>query len=177
MSEPTEAPVVKVAPSGKAQSDFFTAVRERGLLNTMLEAPAAAYEKSNPGMKCKWERWPKDGDSTMVTAREGQGYQLVEYSHIPGTATSPKQGVVRVGDMVLMAANETIHQMIQDADAQAARDDVKLPERAYRENLESKKVRRTDGKVDYAKPVGTVRHSVEAVVPPTTSTANEGGED
>ena len=36
--------------SDRKKSEFFAAVRARGVLNTMLDGPALAFEKSNPGL-------------------------------------------------------------------------------------------------------------------------------
>lgn len=161
-------PTVQTRPDGRSQADFFAAVRARGMLNTMLERPAMAFEAANPGLKTRWEWWPANGDMTLVTAREAAGWRVVDASELPDAQDhSQKSGPIRIGDAVLMCAPEEIYNAQMAADAQAAEDDVKLPETAYRENLESNKVMTTTGGMQGAKPVGSVRHQQEVVSPKT----------
>lgn len=166
----SEQKTVKAEEAGKAKSDFFVAVRQRGFINALLNEPGQQYEKLNPKMRCRWVRFPPNGDNSSVVAREMQGYKLVDASELPGTASSQKSGLVRRGDLVLMAAPVEIHDMLAEADAQAALEDLRLPETAYRDALENNKVQTSAGP-DYAHPIGNITRAVEVVQPKQTESA------
>lgn len=166
-------PTATVTESGKLEAPFFAAVRERGMLNAMLEIPAKQYEKDNPGMKCRWEYSPPGGDNTMVIAREAMGFKVVDAGEISGTDSSQTSGPVRRGDLVLMAGPEELLQAIADEDARRAEDDRQLPEVTFRQNLEGTRVRRQDGEIDQARPIGTVRQTAEIIKAPTESGGGE----
>lgn len=168
------APVLKVSASGKVQSPIFAQIRSRGLLNTMLEQPAQAYEAANPDMRCKWVHAPSNGDVTMITAHEALGFIVVQNTDVPGTASSKISGPVRCGDLVMMAAEIAIVEFMLNEDAQRAEDDFRLPETAFRDNLEARRVQRNDGVMDLARPIGAVRRTVETI---NAQPAEEGGED
>lgn len=114
-------------------------------------------------MKCRWTYAPPNGDLTMITAYESYGYKVVDWGELPGTESSKTSGPVRCGDLVLMAAPARIHQAILDEDARRAEEDLKLPERTYRENVEELSVRRRDGVLEKGKPVGNVRRTEQLV--------------
>lgn len=158
-----KAPEAKVAPDGKLQADFFTTVRERGLINAMMQRPAYQYMADNPDDATRWEFSPTNGDQSLVQAREAMGWRVVDASELPQTASSQKSGPVRVGDAILMAGPKELDEMTRAADAQLAEDDVRMPERAFYDNLENTKVRRKDGAVDQAKPTGGTRITHEFV--------------
>ena len=167
MSEANKTPTVATEESGKAKSNFFAAVRERGMNNALLDEPAQMYMKNHPEMKAKWEYCPPNGDNSLVIAREMQGFKLIDASEIPGTASSQKSGVVRRGDLVLMAAPKEIYSLIQEADAKSALEDLRLPETSYRDALESNKVQTSSGP-DYARPVGQITRTTEVIQPKVT---------
>jgi hypothetical protein len=167
MSETKSAPTVQTEEGGKAKSSFFAAVRERGMNNALLDEPAQSYMKNHPEMRAKWEYCPPNGDNSLVIAREMQGFKLIDASEIPGTASSQKTGVVRRGDLVLMAAPSDIYDLIQETDAKAALEDLRLPETSYRDALESNKVQTSAGP-DYARPTGQITRTVEVVQPKVT---------
>jgi len=148
-----QSPKVEVTPSGRKLSPFFGAVRDRGLLNSMLDGPSKAYEAKFPGKRCHWEYWPLNGDNTMVVAREAMGYELVDANDIAATASSTPHGVVRRGDLVLMAVDVEIADAVREQDERAAKADRDLPVTTYEESLRANKVRLSSGDVDYAKPV------------------------
>lgn len=152
----------------KPSADFFISVRKRGILNTMLEGPALKFQELNPGWATRWEWYPANGDTTLVTAREASGYRVVDAEELGETASNfaQKTGPIRVGDLVLMAAPQEIHDSSLAADALAAEEDLKMPETAFRQNLESNKARSQQfGTEEVAKPVGKVTHTVEVVRP------------
>lgn len=156
---------VQARPDGKLQSNFFSAVRERGILNAMMRDPAMKFEKDNPGLLTKYVFAPTNGDTTWITANEAMGFRLVDWGEIEGTNSSKTSGPIRFGDAVLMCAPKELFLQVEAEDAQRAKDDIKLPETAYRDALESTKTRRSDGQEDQAKPIGTVRRAVETIVP------------
>ena len=163
MSTPTKE--VELNESGKGKGSFFVSVRERGILNSILDEPAKMYERMHPDKRVRWEYFPSNGDTTMVVAREALGWEIVDSSelaeHMP--ASWAKSGPMRRGDLVMMAADVAIAEEEDAADARAAAEDLKLSERAYRDNLETTKTRRRDGEIDWAKPTGTVKRQVETV--------------
>lgn len=158
---------VQTEEGGKAKSTFFAAVRERGMNNALLDEPAQAYMRNHPGMRAKWEFCPPSGDNSLVIAREMQGFKLIDAGEIPGTASSQKSGVVRRGDLVLMAAPEDIYNLIQETDAKSALEDLKLPETSYRDALESNQVQTSAGP-DHARPTGQITRTTEVVQPKLT---------
>lgn len=159
----TTPKTVTVDPSGQAKAAFFAAVRKRGVLNSMLDEPVRVYEKLHPDERCRWEFAPANGDTTLVVAREALGFHVVDASEIADQMTESfaKSGPVRRGDLVLMAAPVYIVEMIEEEDAKAAAEDLKLPERTYRDSLEGNKVRTKSGTEDYAKPVGNIKQTTE----------------
>lgn len=165
----------------KRTGDFFTAVRERGLLNSMLDEPAHAFMQAHPDMMCKWEFSPTSGDNSMVTYREAQGFRLVDASEL-GTVTqsSQKTGPLRRGDLVLMAAPQDVYQSILDADAEAADLDYKVPETAYKDHMNNLKVRLASGEERRGKGFGEIRRTYEETSIPTgvasESNPQKGGE-
>lgn len=157
----------------KRTGDVFASVRERGLLNSMLDTPAEAFERANPGMKAKWEYSPPSGDRTMVTMREAQGYKLADASQLADkTDSSQKSGEVRRGDLVLMYAPTEVHTAIALADHKAAQDDYRAPERTYKEHLESQQYQLSTGEVRRGRPFGEIKRTVEEASIPT----GKGGE-
>lgn len=154
---------VQVNPDGKAKADFFIAVRERGVLNSILDGPARLYERLNPGERVRWEFFPSNGDTTLVVAREALGYHVVDAAEIAdemGPSFS-RSGPIRRGDLVMMSAPVEIVEAEEAQDAKAAAEDLKLPERTYRDSLESYRVLTKSGTEDYARPIGNVRSTEE----------------
>lgn len=154
---------VEVNESGESRAEFFAAVRQRGVLNSILDGPAKLYEKTHPGKRTRWEYAPPSGDNTFIVAREALGFKIVDASELSDymSESFEKSGPLRRGDLVLMAADKEIVDMLDEDDARAAAEDLKLPERTFREALESLKVRTMSGSEDYAKPVGNIKRSVE----------------
>lgn len=173
MTTPTR-PTVVTDPSGRSKADFFVAVRSRGMLNAMLEGPAQRFKNMNPGQAVRYEYWPANGDLTLVTAREAFGWRVVDAAELDDGLQehAQKEGPVRIGDLVLMTAPQDIADAQDEADARAADEDVKLPERAYRESLEENRVQTSSGVEDWAKPTGTITRKRETVAIPNA----EGGE-
>ena len=148
----------------KKQSEFFAAVRNRGMLNAMLDGPATQYETAHPGMKCRWEYWPPNGDNTRVVAREAQGFRLVDAADMGAKEPSAqKAGVVRRGDVVLMTGPEALVALIAQEDAEAAQEDWKLPETTYREHIADLKVQLKDGSIIPTPAEGKIRRTEEIV--------------
>lgn len=146
----------------KRRGEFFTGVRERGLLNAMLDAPAKAFERSHPDMKCKWEFAPTSGDVSMLTMREAQGYRVVDAAEISGqTDSAQKTGPLRRGDLVLMAAPTEIHEELLAQDAEAADLDYKTPETTYKEHMANMEFRLKDGTTRRGKGFGEIRRTQE----------------
>jgi hypothetical protein len=155
-----------VLPSGKARADYFAAVRARGMLNARMDTLSEAFERANPSMKTKWEWYPANGDNSLVTAREAMGFIVVDAADVPGTESSQKSGPIRVGDMVLMAAPADLMDAILALDAEAAEQELRQPERVFRESLERNKVRLpSTGEEDYARPIGRVTQKTEFLFP------------
>lgn len=152
----------------KRRSSFFVAVRERGLLNASLDELAKAYEEDHPGEKAKWEFYKPEmsGGTDMALNREALGYHFVDAVEIGNSqsAVAPKEGLVRRGDLVLMAAPNHIHNTLLLEDAKAALDDVKAPERAYKENLEAKTMVKTSaGETVHSNAFGSITKKEEVV--------------
>jgi hypothetical protein len=148
----------------KKKAEFFAAVRARGVLNTMLDGPALAFEANNPGWRTRWEYAPPNGDPTFVVAREAMGFRTVDAAEIgEKTASEQKSGVVRRGDLILLAAPEHIVNAIEMEDARVAYEDWKLPETSYREHLKSIRARLRDGTEKGATPIGSIKQHEEVV--------------
>lgn len=154
---------VKVGPNGKAQAGFFASVRTRGVLNSILDEPVKIFERLNPDLRARWEFYPPNGDNTLVVAREALGYHVVDASEIADEMgeSFAKSGPVRRGDLILMAAPKEVVEEEEAQDALAAAEDLKLPERTYRDALESTRVKTKSGTEDMARPVGSVRTTFE----------------
>jgi len=140
-------------------STFFAAVRARGMLNAMLDGPALEYERLHSDERVRWEYSPKDGDNTLVIAREGQGFHVVNHKDLidPEVETTEHQkteGAVRVGDLVLMTGPKDLVNLLDMEDAKAAFDDSQLPETVYREYIESLSVKTRSGTVVRGKSIG-----------------------
>lgn len=158
----------------KQSSSFYTGVRNRGLLNAMLDTPALEFEKANPGQRCKWEYMPLSGDMSFVGMREAQGLRLVKAEELgPQTESQQKEGLVRRGDLVLMAGPEALLNELEAADAQRADDEYKTPETAYKEHLSNQQYKTATGERRPGKPFGKITRQFEEINPPTTE---EGGE-
>lgn len=165
----------------KRKSDFFTGVRERGLLNTMLDEPAMKFEQLHPDLKAKWEHSPSSGDTSMVVYREAQGFRLVDASELgPVTESAQREGPIRRGDLVLMAAPREVYEAILAADAEAADLDYRQPELTYKEHMKNLQVRLQSGEVRHGKGFGEIRRTVEETPIPHSVAAeinrSEGGE-
>lgn len=164
----------------KKTGDFYTGVRERGLLNQMLEGPAQAFQAAHPDMKCKWEHAPPNGDLSMVTMREAQGFRVVLAEELANqTASSQRSGMIRRGDLVLMAAPTEVYAAILEADALAADEDYKMPERTYKEHLEDTEFKLASGETRRGKGFGEIRRSYEETPIPqgtTPASAPQGGD-
>lgn len=162
MSTSDQGPIEPAMP--KKYSKFFAAVRARGILNAMLDGPVKAFEEANEGFRCRWEYAPPSGDNTLIVAREGMGFRIVDASELGDlTDSQQKDGPVRCGDLVLMAAPEEIVNMVEYEDAKAAFEDFKLPETTYRKHLETIQVRTKSGELVSPAPTGRIRMTTEAV--------------
>lgn len=161
MSQPGKP--VGIRPDGTSPASFFAAVRQRGVLNSILDEPVKVFERLNPDMRARWEYYPPNGDSTLVVAREAMGYTIVDASEIAAEMgqSFAKSGPIRRGDLVMMAAPREVVDEEDAQDARAAAEDLKLPERTYRDALESNKVALSTGEVDNARPIGNVKTTVE----------------
>lgn len=159
----TPAREVKVGPDGKTSADFFASVRQRGVLNSILDEPVKVFESLNPDMRARWEYFPPNGDTTLVVAREALGYHVVDAAEIADEMgqTFAKSGPIRRGDLVMMAAPKEVVDADEAQDARAAAEDLKLPERTYRDSLEANKVTLSTGEQDHARPIGNIRTTVE----------------
>lgn len=165
--EPAPSRDLPVDESGKKHSNFFAAVRARGILNTMLDEPVRKFEASNPGWRARWEYCPPSGDKTLIVAREGMGFRIVDAKELgEATPSGQKEGPIRVGDLILMAAESHIVAAIEMDDAKAAFEDYKLPEESYREHIRGIKARLRDGTEKPTQPVGGVRTAQEEIRPP-----------
>jgi hypothetical protein len=160
----------------KEHSEFFAAVRARGILNHMLDGPVKKFEEAHPGMKARWEYFPSSiprtiehstadyGEATFVVAREGLGFHVVDASELGESSDSEqKKGPVRVGDLILMAAPTEIVLAIEESDARAAMEDFKLPVEGYRDYLRGIKAKLPDGSEQRAEPVGDVKTHQEVL--------------
>lgn len=157
----------------KKHSNFFAAVRARGILNHMLDGPIKAYEDNNPGWKARWEYCPASGDKTFIVAREGLGFHIVDSKELGDkTESEQKEGPIKVGDLILMAAEDYIVAAIEMEDARAAFEDFKLPEESYREHISSIKAKLHDGSYKSVEPIGDVRVHQEVVTAPPGSGLN-----
>jgi hypothetical protein len=161
----------------KKVSQAFAAVRERGMLNASLDVLAKRYEEDNPGLKCRWEfyRPSSDNGEDQVTMREAMGWTLADHANFKDhTESAKKTGIIRRGDLVLMAAPDQVDLDYRMQDAVAAHADLKAPERSYKESLEKRTVKLNDGTDDRAKGVGTIKVQ-EQLVTPRQTTDTEGG--
>lgn len=172
-----ESPEPAKAPSGKNLAAQFAAVRARGVLNAGLDMMATDFKKANKEYDVRWEFYKPgmDGGLDMVTMREGMGWRIVDWSKMPNrTETSLATGPVRRGDLVLMYAPLEVAAAEKAQDAEAARADLKLPESAFKDNLEARQVRRSDGESDRAVGTGTIKVR-EEFVQPVRDKGAEGG--
>lgn len=145
-------------PAGKEHSEFFAAVRKRGVLNAMLDGPTVAFERNNPGMRARWEYCPPNGDKTLIIAREGLGFQLADASMLgETTASGQTEGPVRVGDLVLMYAPQHIVDAIEMEDAKMAFEDWRTPKATYEESIRGLRVKLRDGTEKATEPVGDIK--------------------
>lgn len=166
------------APSGKKVANHFATVRERGMLNAGMQSFEDAYLESHPGMMVRWERYSpgKDTGTDDVVFREGQGWRLVDSSELNIDAPSAtKSGVLRRGDLVMMAIDERTGKQLLQQDADAAQEDYNAPKRAFNDALDAKKVRLSDGSEDQARGVGTVKVQEQYVSPKPDRTDSGGG--
>ena len=148
------------------------------MLNAGLEAFENAYKEGHPGMMTRWERYSpgKDNGTDDVVFREGQGWQLVDASEVGlNTPSAAKAGVLRRGDLVLMAIDSKIGQQQLDQDSIAAQLDQKAPQAAFNDSLERNKVRLSDGTEDHARGVGKIKVQEQFVAPHPDSTDSGGG--
>lgn len=150
----------------------FASVRERGMLNAGLDALAQAFVEEYPDIAVRWEYYSPTADNgqDMVTMREAMGWTLCDYSDLKNvTATTPKKGLVRRGDLVLMRAPKEVDEHYRLQDAMAAHADLRAPQIAFQDALERNKVTLSDGSEDRAKGVGTIKVREEfATLKPTT---------
>lgn len=168
----------QAAPSGKKIASHFATVRERGMLNASFEAFEAAFKEANPGYMTRWERYNpgKDNGTDDVVFREGQGWKLVDVSELGIESPSmAKAGVVRRGDLVLMAIDEKEGRRQLAQDAELATVDANSAKRAFNDALDAKKVRLSDGTEDQARGVGTVKVQEQFVSPVPDRTDSGGG--
>lgn len=148
----------------KHKANFFAAVRARGVLNTMLDGPAKKFEENNPGWRARWEYAPSSGDKTFIVAREAMGFHIVDAKELGETTTSEqKEGPVRCGDLILMAAPADLVNELDLDDAHRAYEDFKLPESSYREYVKGIKVRTRGGEEAGPEPVGSIKVTSETV--------------
>lgn len=153
----------------KARAAFFVAVRQRGLVNAMLEQMESIARRKFPGYATRWEFAPPNGDDAMVTAREAQGFRVVHNSDLgEGRRTGP----VRRGDLILMIGPKELVAELASMDARAALEDLKAPEEAFRSSLESRKVTTKVGTEEHAKPFGEIKQTTEVR---TAFTGKDGG--
>lgn len=154
----SEADVKDAAPSAKDRSQFFVAVRARGLVNAMMEQADAIIKAKYPGMDTRWEYAPPNGDDSMVIAREAQGFRVVNNSEL---GTDRRPGPVRRGDLIQMIGPAELAEELRQMDARAAYEDLKAPEEAFKSSLEQRKVTTKDGTQESAKPVGKITTTTE----------------
>lgn len=149
----------------KKTGDFYTGVRQRGMLNTMLQGPQLRYETLHPDQRCRWEFSPTTGDNSMVVYREAQGYHIVKNSELELQETSADKSdtPVRRGDLVLMAALAEVHQALLDADAEMADQDYRAPERAYKDAMEDKQYKLNDGDIRPGRAFGDIKRTADMV--------------
>lgn len=158
----------KVDETVKKHSKFFAAVRARGILNHMLDGPQMTYDRINPGWRSRWEYCPANGDKTFIVAREGLGFHIVDAKELgEKTESEQKEGPIKVGDLILMAAPDYVVAAIEMEDARAAFEDFKLPEESYRQHIKSIKAKLHDGSYKELEPTGEIRtHQEEVSAPP-----------
>lgn len=155
----SEADAQDILASPKAKAAFFVAVRQRGLVNAMLEQAEQTIRHKNPGMATRWEYAPPNGDDSMVTARESQGFRVVHNSELGAEARRP--GPVRRGDLILMIGPQELVDELAQMDARAAQEDLKAPEEAFRSSLEARKVTTKSGTEEHAMPFGDIKRTTE----------------
>lgn len=178
---PTQAPVKPpevdeaTARLKKKHANFFAAVRARGILNHMLDGPAKAFDDSNPGFKARWEYCPASGDKTFIVAREGLGFHVVDAKELGDkTESEQKEGPIKVGDLILMAAPDYIVAAIEMEDARAAYEDFKLPQESYRQHINNIGAKLSDGSRKTLEATGEVRiHQEEVSAPPGSGLDHE----
>lgn len=146
------------ADDTRKRAQFFAAVRARGILNSMLDGPARLYEEANPGFRARWEYNPPSGDKMMIVAREGIGFHIVDAKELGSkTESEQKEGPIKVGDLILMAAPEHVVAAIEMEDARAAYEDFKLPVQSYKDHIRGIKAKLHDGTIKETEPTGDVR--------------------
>lgn len=159
-AEDTKAPKEGNSSEFVKTAQRFASVRERGMLNAGLDALAQVFVEENPSIAVRWEYYSPSSDNgqDMVTMREAMGWTLCDYSDLKKTtATTPKKGLVRRGDLVLMWAPKEVDEHYRLQDAMAAHVDLRAPQIAFQDALEKNKVQLSDGSEDRAKGVGTIK--------------------
>lgn len=163
-----EKPKAEVTPE-KRRAEYFTAVRERGMLNASLDMLSKAFDDTHKeeGLVSKWEYYNPNiqGGTDIVMGREAMGFRVVDASEIKigslPTPTAQKEGPVRRGDMMLLCADRATMNMIRLQDAQAANDDLKAPQDAFKQNVEQNKVKTSSGEMQGAVPFGAIKRGDE----------------
>lgn len=129
-------------PTREEVSNLVARLRHRGMTNPMLNEPGQAFEKANPGWKCKWIFSPPDSkDQSDVMLYSSIGFRLVTQDEIPSTVPLPhtqEKGPVRVADVVLMAAPTELFEAIEAEELRIAREDASLPVEEYKRTLAEK---------------------------------------
>lgn len=153
----------------KRTAEYFTAVRQRGMLNAGLDTLSKAFDETHKeeGLVSKWEYYNPNitGGVDQAMGREAMGFRMVDASEIKfsklPTPSSQKEGIVRRGDLVLMCAPREVLNTIRLQDAQAASDDLKAPQEAFKKNVADNKVKTSSGELQGAVPFGAIKRSAE----------------
>lgn len=147
--------------TGKIKSDFFGAVRTRGMMNAVLETPEKIYKAKHPDEEVRWEYAPANGDVTMIVARESMGFRIVDAGEVMQTKSDAKSGPIRRGDLIMMAGPSELAAAIRQQDAIAAKEDLRAPQDAFYEAAQGNKVMTREGSAGVAEPTGRIKVTEE----------------
>lgn len=158
---------VTVDEGGKSRANFFSQVREKGLLNASLDLLSDQFKQRYPSMEVKWVHYnplnTTNGD-LLSTGHEAFGYRMVQWEELKGVGESvPRTGPVRRGDQVLMCVDRATYNEQRLQDARLAYDDLTAPEQAFKTQVEANKVKTSSGEKVGATGFGKIRSKEETI--------------
>ena len=133
-------------------------VKKTGKVDAMMQNLADLYLKDNPNMAVRWVYYPAHKpELANVLGRQAQGYQLVHGKDIgvdlPGFS---KEDPVRVGDLVLMAVEKEVQDLIRKELNERASEQAASVDRKFYEEIENISQQAPDGTIHRSSARGKV---------------------